>query len=175
MCPTKARQELEKELNDIEFRKMYGAAEAKSELALTIANARKLLNLTQSEFSQCLGVSQPYIAKIEGGEANPTIGSIGSMLAVLDLRLEIKVAPLLQRQSIDCPKVTSTYKIVAGIERINDANAGFAFYASSYVGSGDIRGMEQHKLDNIENTSPISPKRITADDNTNIVNETVCA
>ena len=175
MDPTKARQELEKELNDIEFKKMYGEAEAKSELALSIANARKILNITQGELSQCLGVSQPYIAKIEGGEANPTIGRIGSMLAIMDLRLEIKVAPLLQKQSIDRPKVASTYKTVVGIERIDDANAGFAISASDSFSSGNIRGMVQHEVGNVDNTNPISPRHITADDNTNTVKETVCA
>ena len=96
--PETPRKDLEIELHDEEFRGIYGAAEAKSELAVTLANARHKLGLTQEEMSRMVGVSQPYIAKIESGEANPTIGAIGTMLAVLNLRLVMDTAPLLPKQ-----------------------------------------------------------------------------
>ena len=44
--------------------------------------------MTQKQFAEKLEKSQPYIAKLESGAANPTIGAIGSMLAVVGLRLE---------------------------------------------------------------------------------------
>jgi len=94
---TEARQDLESELRDPEFRRLYGAAEAKSELAVAFAYARHGLGLTQEEMSEVVGVSQPYIAKLESGEANPTVGAIGSMLAILNLRLRMHIAPLLPR------------------------------------------------------------------------------
>ncbi|MBI4304154.1 MAG: helix-turn-helix domain-containing protein [Chloroflexi bacterium] len=96
---TTAREDLERELDEPEFRRLYGAAEAKSELAVALANARHELRLTQEEISKKVGVSQPYIAKLEGGEANPTIGAIGSILAILNLRLAMKTVPLLPRLS----------------------------------------------------------------------------
>lgn len=94
---TTAREDLERELQDPEFRKLYGVAEAKSELAVAIANARQSLRLTQGEMSKEVGVSQPYIAKLESGEANPTVGAIGSILAILNLRLAMGIAPLLPK------------------------------------------------------------------------------
>jgi transcriptional regulator with XRE-family HTH domain len=96
---TKAREDLERELHDPEFRKLYGAAEAKSELAVAIAEARHSVGLTQEEMSKKTSVSQPYIAKLEGGEANPTIGTIGSMLSIMNLRLVIETATLLPTPS----------------------------------------------------------------------------
>jgi len=40
-----------------------------------------------------------YIKKLEGGDANPHIGDIGRILAVLGLRVKIDVRPL--RRKID--------------------------------------------------------------------------
>jgi transcriptional regulator with XRE-family HTH domain len=41
-----------------------------------------------------LGISQPYIARLESGEANPTIGAIGSLLATLDMAIITDAAPI---------------------------------------------------------------------------------
>jgi len=79
--------DLEQRLKDEEFAKMFGAAQAKSSFALTLAKARAELGLTQKELANRIGVSQAYIAKLEGGEANPTLERIGSLLAVLGLSL----------------------------------------------------------------------------------------
>ncbi len=81
------RDDLEHKLQDPEFAKMFGAAQAKSSFALTLAKARAELGLTQKELATKVGVSQAYIAKLEGGEANPTLERIGSLLAVLGLSL----------------------------------------------------------------------------------------
>ena len=79
--------DLKHELHDHEFAKYFGAAQAKSSFAITLAKARKNLGLTQQELAKMAGVSQAYIAKLEGGEANPTLERIGSLLATLGLSL----------------------------------------------------------------------------------------
>ena len=79
--------DLKQELQDPESAKMFGAAQAKSSFALTLAKARATLGLTQKELASRVGVSQAYIAKLEGGEANPTLERIGSLLAILGLSL----------------------------------------------------------------------------------------
>ncbi len=81
------RDDLEEELKDPESAKIFGAAQAKSSFALTLAKARAKLGLTQRELASKVGVSQAYIAKLEGGEANPTLERIGSLLATLGLSL----------------------------------------------------------------------------------------
>ena len=80
-------EDLINKLQDPEFAKIFGAAQAKSSFALTLAKARAKLGLTQKELANKIGVSQAYIAKLEGGEANPTIERIGSLLATLRLSL----------------------------------------------------------------------------------------
>lgn len=89
------RADLEKELQDTEFASYYGADQAKIRLAFTLVEARNRVNLTQKEVADTLKVSQPYIAKLERGDANPTIGKIGSMLAQLGLRFNMQAEPLL--------------------------------------------------------------------------------
>ena len=88
-------QDLIHRLKNTEYAKLYGSEDAKTSLAITLSKARHKLNMTQKTFAEKLGKSQPYIAKLESGAANPTIGAIGSMLAVVDLSLEIDTKALI--------------------------------------------------------------------------------
>ncbi|MBI2850302.1 MAG: helix-turn-helix transcriptional regulator [Chloroflexi bacterium] len=90
-------EDLERELRDPEFARLFGEDHAKSIFALTLANARLKAGLTQKELAEKAGVSQAYIAKLEGGEANPTLGRIGSLLAVMGLSLVTDVTALSPR------------------------------------------------------------------------------
>lgn len=100
------REDLERELTDLEFAQEFGAAAAKNEFALTLAGARRIASCTQTDLASSLGTSQSYIAKLETGDANPTIGRIGKILATLGLRLLTKAVPLVSgpQPSIECHK-----------------------------------------------------------------------
>lgn len=89
-------QEIKQKLLDLEYRKLFGTADAKNEFAIALATVRRDLNMTQQELADRCGATQPYIAKLEGGEANPTLGTVGSMLAVIGYRLAMDTKPLLQ-------------------------------------------------------------------------------
>ena len=82
-------------LEDNEIRAEYGSATLKYDIAATLVAARKMRNLTQATLAKIAGVSQAYIAKLESGEANPTIGRIGAILAAIWLKSEIKLVPLI--------------------------------------------------------------------------------
>lgn len=86
--------DLKQELQDPDSAKYFGAAQAKSSFAITLAEARRQLNLTQKQLAARLSVSQSYIAKLEGGEANPTLERIGSLLATIGLSLTTDVTKL---------------------------------------------------------------------------------
>ncbi len=90
----KWREDIARNLQDPEFARLYGAEQAKGEVAITLARARLKLGLTQKQMADKVGGSQPYIAKLERGDANPTVGNVGRMLAVLGLRLVVDTAPL---------------------------------------------------------------------------------
>jgi len=131
---TTARRDLERELRDPEFRKVYGASEAKSELAIALADARHSLGLTQEEMSKRMGVTQPYIAKLESGDANPTIGAIGSMLGLLNLRLRMKVVPLLAKPVSSGSASSFFLRTTFGCEVPADAS-GIVIMATSSISS----------------------------------------
>jgi transcriptional regulator with XRE-family HTH domain len=78
-----------------------GVAEAAAEvdppfiLAANVYHLRTSLGLTQEQLAAAIGVSQPRIAEIERGDANPRLGT----LAKLARALGVPVADLLAERS----------------------------------------------------------------------------
>ena len=128
------REDLKRELQDPEFAKFYGADQARIQLALTLVATRSKLGLKQKEIAAKLGASQPYIAKLEKGDANPTIGKIGSMLALLDFRLVTRSAPLLPEPTKPMAGFARDASVTEGLEDMgagalsSSAAAGEALY-----------------------------------------------
>ena len=81
-------------LEDLEYRREFGSETAKLEAAAALADAREAAGMTQSALAERANVSQAYIAKLERGDANPTIGHVGRLLACMGLRLSVSVAPM---------------------------------------------------------------------------------
>lgn len=81
-------------LADLEYRREYGSENAKFETAVALAQVRELAGLTQAALAKEAGVSQAYIAKLERGDANPTVGQLGRMLAAIWLQPKIAWEPL---------------------------------------------------------------------------------
>ena len=111
-------QDLINLLENIEYAKLYGSESAKTSLAITLSRARRDLNMTQKQFAEKLEKSQPYIAKLESGAANPTIGAIGSMLAVVGLSLETHTKAL-----IPCISSHMDYDIILQRDQYNAFSA----------------------------------------------------
>ena len=115
------REDLKLELQDPEFAKLYGADQARVQLALALVAARSKLGLKQREIADKLGSSQPYIAKLEKGDANPTIGKIGGMLALLGLRLITLTKPLLSEPIPQTSGFLEAANVTADLESIGAA------------------------------------------------------
>lgn len=90
------REDLARRLEDATFRRAFGAAQIKSSLALVLREARTREGLSQKELASLVDITQPYIAKLESGEANPTVGHIGEILALLWQGLDVQLGPLLK-------------------------------------------------------------------------------
>ena len=73
-------------LKDVAYRQEFGSENAKLEVAAALADAREAAGMTQSALAERANVSQAYIAKLERGDANPTIGHIGRLLACMGLK-----------------------------------------------------------------------------------------
>ncbi len=81
-------------LADLEYRREYGSENAKFETAVALVQVRELAGLTQAALAEEAGVSQAYIAKLERGDANPTVGQLGRMLAAIWFQPKIAWEPL---------------------------------------------------------------------------------
>jgi transcriptional regulator with XRE-family HTH domain len=100
--------DLKEELKDPQFAKAYGSSLAKSSFGIVLLKTRQEEKITQQELAEKLGTSQPYIAKLESGEANPTIGTAGSMMAVLGKRLVFDSEPIISDIAISSGSTVST-------------------------------------------------------------------
>ena len=89
-------KDLQRRLSDSGFAKEFGAELAKSEIAVALTRARLTCDITQVDLANKFGTNQSYIAKLERGDANPTIGMIGKVLAFMGLRLKVHTEPILR-------------------------------------------------------------------------------
>ena len=142
------REDLIDRLKDPEYAKLYGAENAKVDFAITLTKARKNLDLTQKSLADKLGISQPYVAKLEGGEANPTLGTIGSLLASIDLRLVTGTAPLKPE-----PMPFSVGFMFMGAADVVNA----ALYLQTFRPSEEIRGGFETSYDLPVNAGTVLP------------------
>ena len=88
-------------LQDIDYRKEFGSESAKLDMAAELVNAREMMNMTQSALAELAGTSQAYIARLERGDANPTIGNIGRLFACMWLKPRIEPTPMESFTSIE--------------------------------------------------------------------------
>ncbi len=65
---TSFKQFLEEELLDPEFAEHYDEVSKEMDFALALALRRKKLGLTQQELADRIGIKQPMLARIEGGQ-----------------------------------------------------------------------------------------------------------
>ena len=69
----------------------------RTELARSVANAlvayRTKHNCTQATLATMLGMKRPSVSRLELGEHNPTIETLGRLASVLGLRFIVDVAP----------------------------------------------------------------------------------
>lgn len=103
-------------LQDIEYRKEYGSESAKLEMAAALADARELMGITQSALAELAGASQAYIAKLEKGDANPTIGNIGRLFSCMWLKPLILKAPMEPLTSLESALIETRSASEANVE-----------------------------------------------------------
>ena len=92
-------------LQDIEYRREFGSESAKLEMAAALVRAREMMGLTQSALAELAGTSQAYIAKLERGDANPTIGNIGKLYGCMWLKPSIDAEVMEPLPVVDSPNI----------------------------------------------------------------------
>ena len=69
------RRDLEKQMDDKEFRKEWQESETEYSLIRSIIAVRKSRHMTQKELAETTGIDQSDISKIETGNANPALST----------------------------------------------------------------------------------------------------
>lgn len=90
MSNDKTWNELEQELlKDPEVYEEYKRLEPEYQLARQLIKARLEKQLTQEQVAKEAGVKQAYVARLESGSANPTLGSIHKVARVLNKKIAL--------------------------------------------------------------------------------------
>ena len=70
-----------------------------------LATAREVAGVTQEGLANRAHVSQAYIGKMERGDANPTVGQLGRLLASIWMKVEMRTVPLDATQSVESVRI----------------------------------------------------------------------
>ena len=82
------REEL---LQDPEVRREYEKLKPRYELISQLISARAKRGLTQAQLAKKMGTKQSAIARIEGGNANPSINFLEKLASALGTKLSIQL------------------------------------------------------------------------------------
>lgn len=74
---------------DPEFRAEYEARNRESAFRRAAIRARLAAGLTQAELAEQIGTKQPAIARLEGGDRQPTLPMIQKLAAALNVSFEV--------------------------------------------------------------------------------------
>lgn len=72
-----------------------------------IRRTRRECGLTQAALAQRMGVSAPFIAQLESGRSNPTVGQLGEVARALGAGLDVRLAVLPEWQPVGAPGATA--------------------------------------------------------------------
>lgn len=76
-------------LSDPEVKKEYDALEAEYALIDSLISARLSKKMTQSELAKKAGMKQEAVARLEGGDSNPTLATLSKIAKALDKKVVI--------------------------------------------------------------------------------------
>jgi len=85
------REWLDEELKDPEFKRHYDESAVKWHVAMEIVEARQKANMTQGELAREIGDRQQNVSRIENGEQNVTIGTLGKIAKAVGGQLVVKI------------------------------------------------------------------------------------
>lgn len=75
------------------FRKLWDEGAFAREVATKVVAYRTDNHLSQAQFGRMLGMTQPAIARLEGGEDTPTLKTLARISAATGLEFHVAIAP----------------------------------------------------------------------------------
>ncbi len=80
-------------MKEPKYRKAYAALEEEFVLASAVMDARNRAGLTQAALARKMGTTQPVVARLESGQARPSMRTLERLAKATGSRLIIKFAP----------------------------------------------------------------------------------
>lgn len=90
------RDDLNRKMNNQEFREEYEVIQPEMEVIRAMIEARKEQHLTQKELSERTGIDQADISKLENGNRNPTLAMLKKLADGLGYTLKLQFEPKAQ-------------------------------------------------------------------------------
>ncbi|WP_302397074.1 helix-turn-helix transcriptional regulator [Eggerthella sinensis] len=81
---------LAEQLQDPEFREIWEADEAEYQMRCAIIQARIETGMTQQQLAEAIGMNQRAISRIEMGNTNPTVRTLGRIARGFGKKLQIR-------------------------------------------------------------------------------------
>lgn len=88
-----AHQVRAEDLRDPETRAEYERTALAHAVAMRVLTYRTEHGLSQSALGRVLGMAQPAIARLEAGDHEPSLGTLGRLARGLDLEFHIDITP----------------------------------------------------------------------------------
>ncbi|MBI2018201.1 helix-turn-helix transcriptional regulator [Candidatus Daviesbacteria bacterium] len=85
------RQHLKKSLKDPQFKKAWEESEAEYQISRALIAARLSKSISQRDLAKAANTTQAVISRLEGMNANPSIGLIQKVASALNLKLKIQL------------------------------------------------------------------------------------
>jgi DNA-binding XRE family transcriptional regulator len=76
-------------MKDPEFKRLYEASEPEFLLVKSLIDTRLKAGLTQKELAKKIGTRQSVISNLEGGQANPTLGTLRKVAKALGAKVMV--------------------------------------------------------------------------------------
>jgi ribosome-binding protein aMBF1 (putative translation factor) len=83
---------LEKQMKNPEFEREFMAEELRASIASQVQAARKKRHISQKGLAKLLRMSQGEVSRIENGEQNITVDTLGKIAAGLKAKTDISIA-----------------------------------------------------------------------------------
>ncbi len=83
----------QKWMKEPKYRKAYADMEDEFALAKAVISARSRAGLTQTELARKMGTTQPVVARMEGGQVQPSLRTLQRLAQATGSRLSIRFEP----------------------------------------------------------------------------------
>jgi transcriptional regulator with XRE-family HTH domain len=83
----------EQNMRDLDYRREHERTRLASDVAIKVIRYRVDHSLTQAALARLLGMRQPHVARLEAGDHEPSLSTLGRLSAALGLDFSVTVKP----------------------------------------------------------------------------------